>query len=245
MLKNPVIVKSEIGKVLADFLIEFLPFEQDPKAIIESVALTLQEDLITEKVKQEIWKRGQSKSVFRIGFLQTLPDRLPESAERRSESPNQTVIDRLKSNNRFAMLLDKVFSANGQSYLKTCEWILKKPANQDSVVAFLEALITYFDKARIFGESYRDINALMSDIDSLLQQPDDPKLEGVDQIKEILAECPAMQSELRSMLLLAHANSSLVSPIFAVTDAVGSVMRKKIKPVTEPLSDCIKVLQGS
>jgi hypothetical protein len=46
------------------------------------------------------------------------------------------------------------------------------------------------------------------------------------------------------MLFLAHLDDTLLTPILSLTDAVGSVMRKKIRPVSEPMVQNLARLLG-
>lgn len=244
MLRHETVVNGEMGKVLAEFLIEFLPFEQDPKAIIESVALVLQGDLIDQQTRESIWKRGKQKSVFRIGFLHTMPDALPEQAPARIDATDE--FERLKQlaeQNRFASGLYNLFSSCGQSYLAACESILKKPANQDTVVSFFEALVEYLNGVQILETHYRDIDQLKCELNALLDENATEVHADISELKCCINNCPEFINELKAMLLLAHAQTSLLSPIFAHTDAVGSVMRKKIQPLTDPLFSCIRQLR--
>ena len=78
MLNNLIIVNSEIGKELATYLVEYLPFEQEPIDMIETVRLVLQGHLINEEMKQKLWEKGRAKNAYYIGFLATTPDDLPE-----------------------------------------------------------------------------------------------------------------------------------------------------------------------
>ena len=50
---------------------------------------------------------------------------------------------------------------------------------------------------------------------------------------------------IRAMLVLALLGEKVLNPIFSRTDAIGSVMRKKLKPVTEPLHQQIDVLRSA
>lgn len=56
---------------------------------------------------------------------------------------------------------------------------------------------------------------------------------------------PGYRDDLRAMLALSWVGESLVNPIFARTDAIGSVMRKKIEPVTSPIRQHLTQLLGS
>ena len=45
------------------------------------------------------------------------------------------------------------------------------------------------------------------------------------------------------MTVLACLSVKLLNPIFSRTDAIGTVMRKKIKPVTDPVFEQLAILQ--
>ena len=77
MLAKQAVVKGETGKVLADFLIEFLPFEEEQSDIIESVRLVLQPGLISQQEKEKLWLKTKTKRSFYIGFLHACGDGLP------------------------------------------------------------------------------------------------------------------------------------------------------------------------
>lgn len=246
MLKHDAVINGNMGPVLAEFLVEFLPFEQDPKAIIESVALILQGDLIDQQTRLSIWQRGKQKSVFRIGFLHTQADTLPDqvTAHQQQQQLDQRLQQAQLSDNRFGQALSLLYSQQGQSYLAASETILKKPANQDTVVSFFEALVNYLQDVQVFSEDYRDIDVLQQDLETLLTQAKSGQDEELVELQAFLQACPEFDQDLKAMLLLAHASTSLLSPIFAHTDAVGSVMRKKIQPVTTPVFSCFKQLRS-
>ena len=60
------------------------------------------------------------------------------------------------------------------------------------------------------------------------------------QLKDKLPDCEA---EAVAMLALADVSEALVLPIFARTDAIGTVMRRKLEPVTAPLLQQFQVLR--
>ncbi len=237
MLRHQAVVQGRMGRVLADFLVEFLPFEQEPRAIIDSVALVLQPGLISEQTRQEIWERGRKKGVFRLGFLKTQPDQLPQQNPARDHDP---VLEALAAQgNPFAAQLCGLYSSNGQAYLSVCAGILKKPSNQDTVVALLETLAGFLGAVRVFEVRYHYLQDIEKDIAALLDAP-----QANEALQQFLAQCGHLRDELTAMLVLAHADDHVLTPIFSRTDAVGSVMRKKIAPVVEPVMVCLKRLQG-
>jgi hypothetical protein len=44
------------------------------------------------------------------------------------------------------------------------------------------------------------------------------------------------------MLVLSMLDEALLNPVFSRTDAIGTVMRKKLKPVTEPVQEQLAIL---
>ena len=78
MLVQPQVADSEMAHELAQFLIEYLPFETEPKAIMDSVRLVLQPGLVSEDERNNLWKRASRKGIYYVSFLQAMPDDLPE-----------------------------------------------------------------------------------------------------------------------------------------------------------------------
>ena len=64
------------------------------------------------------------------------------------------------------------------------------------------------------------------------------------QLEALFAEIPEAQSLVESLFVLSCCGEQLVAPIFARTDAVGSVMRRKLEPVISPITAHIGRLQG-
>ncbi|MDH3971641.1 MAG: sulfur reduction protein DsrS, partial [Gammaproteobacteria bacterium] len=66
MLQQAAVVNGEMGPVLADFLIEFLPFEEDASSQIKTVSLVLQSDLVAEDVRTRLWEKGRLKNSYLV-----------------------------------------------------------------------------------------------------------------------------------------------------------------------------------
>jgi hypothetical protein len=244
MLARQCVIEGDMGRVLTEFLIEFLPFEESPRDIIDSVKLILQPGLLSEEEKMEIWNRGKKKNVFQVGFLHTIPDNLPEKISARADL--ETFLPLLRdlesAANPFASILLRLLSESGQTFIATCQHILKRPANQDVVVAFLEALETYFNDIRLSDYHYRSVDDIIIQVDKALSGQHD-EMQPNEALEQVIQAIPELRGEIRSMLILAHTGVPVINPIFAITDAVGSVMRKKIEPVSQPVVQCLKVLQ--
>ena len=240
MLEKHSVVEGEMGKILASFLVEFLPFEEEPKDMLESVRLVLQGNLIDDATRQSLWARGQRKNAFYVGFLKMLPDNLPEQVAAHPEFENfkTKLADLDAAGQPVARQLLRVLSPAGQAYIKTAATVMKKPANQDVVVALLEAIESYFAPVRPNESASSDMSELVAQAKQCCAD------KTVSAIKEVLEQVPEAEPLLQSMLALSWVGVHLVNPIFARTDAIGTVMRRKLEPVSTPVLDMLLTLQG-
>ena len=237
MLEKENVVNGEMGKELAKFLIEFLPFEEQQKAIIDSVRLVLQPGLISDELSEEVWKRGRRKNVYYIGFLQQTPNKLPIKVDSHQnwQSIVKSLQDEIDTDNKIAKLLCETLSSAGQAFLQMTEVVLIKPNDQEAVAAILNAIGSYFDK---FGDQkfkWRDIHELSHYADEHYK---DHK-----EIQKLLGLDYSLQPQLKALFNLSMINETLVDPIFGMTDAIGSVMRKKIEPIVTPIIENIRLLK--
>ena len=236
MLEKESVVKGAMGPELARFLIEFLPFEEHQKAIIDSVRLVLQPGLITKELREEVWKRGKRKNVYYIGFLQQTPDDLPVASE---VHPNwkevcKKIQPEVVADNKIAKLLIQILSSKGQAFLQTTEIVLNKPNDQEAVAEILNAIGQYFKFENNYS-NWRDIQALSDYAEQYHQDH--------QAIQRLLALDQSLLPQLKAIFNLSMINETLVDPIFGMTDAIGSVMRKKIEPVVTPIIENIKLLK--
>lgn len=244
MLANREVVEGAMGRVLSEFLLEFLPFEEDPHNMIESVRLILQPGLIDDVARDELWKKGQRKNALLVGFVSAIPDDLPQPAGPHAKRDEwQPVLKELSAQDNIpARILVRVISDRGQAYLNTVEQILKKPANQDVVVSLFKSIEDYFHELRPHNEIRRDIDQVLEDACNCCSVIESSRFR--DEINALQNKLPDAIPMLESMFVLSCVGEQLLNPIFALTDAVGSVMRRKIEPVTRPLSLHLGRLQG-
>jgi len=243
MLEKQAVVKGETGKELAEFLIEFLPFEEEQNDMIESVRLVLQPGLISQQEKEKLWSKTKTKRSFYVGFLHASADDLPVDVDAHAdyEKVKQQLKSLLEEGNPYAMMLEKVLSAKGQAFIKTIDDALKKPGNQDVVVSLLEAVAKYF--ASITPETFTE-----DDIESICVEAESLCCSNNEEIKDVVSAlneaAENAQQYLCAMTIMACLSVKLVNPIFARSDAIGTVMRKKIKPVTDPVFEQLKILRS-
>ncbi|WP_456403992.1 sulfur reduction protein DsrS [Thiolapillus sp.] len=239
MLRNPAIVAGKMGKQLAAYLVEFLPFETEAEKIIDSVRLVLQPGLLDERVIQDLWKRGRRKNVFYVGFLATLPDSLPaiSSANRRYAEMTVGLRAMAANGNSLADLLERVLSAAGQLWLATLGQVLEKPGNQDVVNSALDVAADYFSAARPEGKADATIEELDAEARYWVEDP------GNVLVQQILDDFPQMADKLHALRVLSGSGYGMVRPVFGRTDAIGTLMRRKLQPVLAPYLGYVKLLQ--
>jgi len=240
MLEKKAVVRGKTGPVLAEFLIEFLPFEEDPHVMIESVRLVLQPGLISDSDRQKLWDRARTKRNFYVGFMHALPDDLPEEMVAHSlyEDTCLKLQSLMDSGNRYALQLDRVLSGRGQGFLKTADVALKKPATQEVVESLLDAIAGYFNVLRLETFTAYDINIICAEAETACESSD-------GELCDVLSVTPELKSEIQAMLILSCLSVKLINPIFSQTDAIGTMMRKKIKPVTDPIIEQLHVLMSN
>ncbi|MDH5191741.1 MAG: sulfur reduction protein DsrS [Gammaproteobacteria bacterium] len=246
MLENPDVASSELGKELATFLIEYLPFETEPNHIIDSVRLVLQPGLISEDQKQKIWLRGARKNIFYLGFLLAIPDDLPEQGNARSDFEMYSPIlsDLVKEGNQFAGMLLRILDAPGQSFLQTVATVLRKPSHQEVVVSLFNAIGQYCAPFLVTDMVSPDIDEMCQRADQCCQG--NIVLSGslAEEMRALFDSVPALHLEISALLVLAGMSEAQLGDIFARTTAIGTLMRRKIEPITTPLSNQLSVLLG-
>jgi len=243
MLKNPAIVHSALGKQLAAYLIDYLAFETEVFPLIESVRLVLQADLIEPQTRQHLWQKGQTKTAYLVGFLLTTADELPEPLPARAdaEALHTALYPLIAEENQLAQQLLQVVSSGGQSFIHTCEQILRKPATQEVVNLLFDIIAHYFRAIR--PPDYAadmTIITLINRAQSVCMHCEDRHSR---QRRQILVQAPQLEEMLSAMFILSGLNYSILRPIFSRTTAVGSLMRKKLAPVSEPIMQQFAVLK--
>ncbi len=244
MLRNEIVAQSELGKVLAEHLVEYLPFEEQAIDIIESIRLVLQPGLIDDETRQKIWHKGRSKNAYLVGFLWTPPEDLPNPLPARSDAVQiQADLAPLVANgNLMAKQLVEVTSSGGQTFIDICEHVLRKPSNQEVVKMLFDVIARYFENIR--PDNYDDEMNILT----LIERASDFCETCLDtnsvERRAVLAVLPEKQDMVRAMLILSGLRYSVLRPVFSRTDAIGSLMRKKLAPVTELILEQFAILRN-
>lgn len=238
MLERDCVVQGKMGKVLAEYLVEYLPFETNPHTIIDTVRLLLQPGLIDDEVRKKLWNRGAVDNAYHVGFLERTPDDLPAAVPPRDDWGSLSSKLTQMADHPYAVQLERVLSARGQAFLQASEAMLRYPADRDVVNALLNALAAYFSSVShptccgggTLETTFKNVDAFCSDTASIAGQ--------------FVESLPEYTSEVRAMLVLSCMNSAVAAPVLSRSTAGGTLMRQKLEPVTTPILQQIAVLRG-
>ncbi|MCK4950511.1 MAG: hypothetical protein KAS48_01740, partial [Gammaproteobacteria bacterium] len=97
---------------------------------------------------------------------------------------------------------------------------------------------------RISPLDYEDVESIISDVHDIGTNKKNEETPMQQQLSELLQAVPELKKEINAMLVLAHAGERVVRPIFSRTDAVGSVMRRKLEPVSKLMMEQFSVLNS-
>ena len=232
LLASRQVAQDSMGAELAKFLVDFLPFEASSRAIMNSVRLILQPDLIDPRTKLAIWQRGKRRNTFYVGFIKQCPDDLPI---KRAAHPLFDSFNHLQTSNKIIKKLARVFSRPGQAAVETMITIVKKPNDQEVAVEIFNSLGEYFKIADYSSSTWRDMEALKSHVARLIENDK-------QQLGDCLSRWPDTKKHLYALLFLSMISETLLDPVFGVSDAVGSVMRKRIAHLTDPILEQLQAL---
>ena len=218
MLAQAEVADSELGGTLATYLREFLPFEEDAREAIASIRLLLRHPSLTREQHTGLWQRAQSRSAYLVGFLAAGAEHIP--AERPAHARLDELVRVSDSTSPLAEKLRWALDVPGQNFLATLRLALRRPPSQAVVIELFNAI----------GRGFALPDAAT----------------GFRTLAELEADAPPPLSEGSSSSLavmsLARVSETLLDPIFGVTNAEGSLMRKKIKPVTDAINQWIAAL---
>ncbi|MGE5152893.1 MAG: sulfur reduction protein DsrS [Bdellovibrio bacteriovorus] len=241
MLGNPAIVRGAMGPVLAAYLVDYLPFETESERIVESVRLVLQPGLISPEQRADLWHKSGRKQAYLVGFLQALPDDLPEPEPPRQRGAEAAArIEALAArDDPWARLLQRVASGPGQTWLKTVAAVLAKPPSQDIVTSTFDCLRDYFAPLRPEGDPYLPMDALIAEATRFARSG-----QGPGEVGEGLDQWPQLLEEIAAIRVLSGLGYGVIRPVLPDPTALGTLMRRKLAPVLDPIQERIRTLRG-
>ena len=243
LMEYPDVVAGALGKELAEFLMEFLPYEECQVNTVDMVRVCLQGQLISTKQKEELWTRAKRRNPYYVGYLHADPKQIPVSTTKNNHHPalKKQLQILLDANNIYAQTLCRVLSKEGQKWLQTLKNSLKKPVDQDVVISLFTAIKQFFDLpfperrgahtieiALQRTQAYSEISAQHPPaLNVLLETLDNQFLE-----------------KFSALMLLAQLGENTLTPIFSGNESVGKVMRRRLNPLTEPLLEKTDILMS-
>ncbi len=230
MLRMPAIVQGAMGPQLAEYLVEFLPFETEAEKIMDTIRLVLQPGLLDAKLVQDLWKRGKRKNAYYVGFLMGLPDDLPGDsvAHPKYQDLASRLEEMVEAGNAVAALLLRIFSAPGQIWLRTLAQVLEKPGNQDVVNWSMEIAADYFSAVRPEGKADATIEELDAEAQVWMTEQKN------HHVQQLLDLNPMLKDYIHALRLLSGSGYGVVRPVFGKSDAIGTLMRRKLQPIIQP-----------
>ncbi|MFI0397521.1 MAG: hypothetical protein ACH34X_00460 [Thiolinea sp.] len=239
LLEKSAVANGSLGKELAAYLLEFLPFEEVALDVVDTVRLCLQAELISPAEREQLWSRAKRKNPFYVGILHADAQHIPLNA---AAHPQAASIDcalqtALAANNPFANALHHTLSADGQKWLQTLLLALEKPTDQEVVISLFRAIQKRFNLpfAEVRGV---EINKALRRAVNYCQGIDTPA-----DLQTVLEALPCEQhSYLQNLLVLAQLGEDSLNTVFSGSDAVGSVMRKHLEPLVKAIEQQVNVL---
>ena len=247
MLGRDCVLAGAMGRVLAEFLLEYLPFESDAQAMMESVRLILRPGLISDEAREKLWVKARHKNTYYVGFLLATPDDLPEDSAPHPEFSRrgQALAELAEQGNRAAAQLHRTLQDKGQGFLRTAEGVLRKPSNQDVVLGLLQAVQQYFAPVHPGLPNQDEMLPILAQVEQLCAGKGVDVCTCREDVRAVLAAHPDLAPQVQAMQVLACLSDRVVTPVFAHTDAIGTVMRRKLEPVTQPILEQFARLRGS
>ncbi len=235
LLESSEVAQGSMGQELAQFLVEFIPFEESSRALMNTVRLVLQSNLITPETKLNIWKRGKRRNTFYVGFIKQCPESLPIDSQVHSLLKE---ISQHSSSNPYLGKLASLFSAQGQATLEAIINVLKKPNDQDVAVEIFNTIGDYFSTDKQQKFCWREVNELAKHTEEILNgSPED--------INSITQRWTDAKPYIYAVIYLSMISETLLDPVFGISDAIGSVMRKRISHLTDPILKQLNILKES
>ena len=229
MLAKEAVVKGEMGPLLASYLVEHLPFEIEPEQQIETVRLVLQAALLDDDEVEGLWRKAQRKPAYYVGFLAARPDDLPQQAQAHPlyETHAAVLDDLAEQGNTLASLFERILAGTGQAFIETVFRVFEKPSNQEVVNLMLDVIAAYHAAARPEGRVDATLEQLQEEASQWLDTASDVeplmRLEGVT------------REQIATLRVMSGLSYGVVRPVFGDSTAIGSLMRRKLQPVLQPL----------
>ena len=240
MLERDSVARGNMGKVLADFVVEHLPFEQDPDARMRSARLVLSGKLTDDQTTAKLWRMAKGVPCYYIGFLDFMANDLPPDEPARADHAvaSELLTPLAGTGNAYAQRLLALLDGNGQTFLKAAAAVLARPSTPVVVNALLDAVGRYLEPvgAAVATDELADLLARARALVHR-EQPAPVALQA------LLDAAPEHRTDIQAMLALSGLRSKTAEPWLLRNLAVGAQMRRKIEPLVAPIDSAVQVLR--
>ena len=240
MLERDSVARGHMGKVLADFVVEHLPFEQDPDARMRSARLVLSGKLTDDQTTAKLWRMAKGVPCYYIGFLDFMANDLPPDEPARADHAvaSELLTPLAGTGNAYAQRLLALLDGNGQTFLKAAAAVLARPSTPVVVNALLDAVGRYLEPvgAAVATDELADLLARARALVHR-EQPAPVALQA------LLDAAPEHRTDIQAMLALSGLRSKTAEPWLLRNLAVGAQMRRKIEPLVAPIDSAVQVLR--
>lgn len=240
MLEKEAVAHGAMGPILAEFLVEHLPFEENVLAIMDTVRALLWFDLVHAEAEKKLWARGKQHGAYLIGFLEQRPDRLPGPKPARCdyEATHALLSPLMAADNAYAQQLDRLLSGPGQTFLAATEEAMQRPGTHEVVSALLNSYGAYLEPIRLTEDKTRSMEEIIAKAEKLASGEEGPAA-----LRQLLAAAPELKEDIVAMLALAGVDQWAAYTILRRTTAVNALLRTKLAPVFEPIIEQMRVLR--
>lgn len=241
MLRRSCVVEDALGREIARFLMEHLPFEIETSQILEILSAVLQEGLLERRQIEQIWQRSleRGKGIYRIAFLRGRPLALPDPLPQHPDFDvwcNQ-LVPLAEQGNAAAQLLLQVGSAAGQTFIAEARRLLEQVANEESVYALLNAIGAFFSPLGVVTGEERDIGELMLRQEQLMDSGD------LHSVAETVEVSPEQRDRVLAMMLLSQLREEVAFSAVLHSGSVGRSLRKRLNAEFDLIGSQLEVLQ--
>ena len=219
MLEQPAVAASPFGAELAAHLLAHLPFEERPGDLAASLARALAHPSAPAARRAELWRRAARQSAYAVGFLASGAEP-PAGRAARPEAAAAAALLAGAAGPRAARLR-WALGAPGQNFLAALRLAARRLPDQETAAMLFSAVGRGFALPGA-PAGCRDAAALAEAARAL------PAAEAWERRPELAAKRQAL-------LCLAGVGERLLDPLLGVTDAVGSVMRRRLEPALAPV----------
>lgn len=240
MLEKEAVIQGKMGKVLADFLIEHLPFEESPDARMHTIRLVLYGRLADEAATAKLWRQAKGIPYYFVGFLEFMPEQLPADQPARADYAEaaKLLAPLSEAGNPYAERFLSLLSANGQTWLKAAAEVLARPSTSLVVYALLDAISRHFH-AMGYPIPDEQLEVLAAKAGAMSRG----ELEAPPELQALLAAAPQYRQGIEAMLMLSGLTGKTADPWLLRNTAVGAQMRRKIEPLAAPINLAVQVLR--